>query len=75
MFSDTGFRRGRWWGRLASASLALGVLAAVPSARAQTINGQISGTVFDTQKARLPGVSVTVTNEGDSARRATTATA
>ena len=41
---------------------------ALPSA-AQTIAGQISGTVVDTSKGRLPGVTVTVINEGTQATR------
>jgi hypothetical protein len=45
----------------------VGVLAA--SAAAQTINGQISGTVTDASKGRLPGVTVTVIHEGTQATR------
>ncbi len=42
---------------------------AADAARAQTINGQISGSVTDAQKGRLPGVTVTVIDDGTKATR------
>jgi hypothetical protein len=44
------------------------VALALPAA-AQTINGQISGTVTDESKGRLPGVTVTVINDDTKAAR------
>src|SRR3712207_5290779 len=51
------------------AGLAVWLLLAAGAAGAQTIAGQISGTVVDPSKGRLPGVTVTVINEGTSAVR------
>ena len=52
------------------ALMAAGLLfATAVSPSAQTIAGQISGTVVDTSRGRLPGVTVTVTNEGTQATR------
>lgn len=45
------------------------LLAAAAPAAAQTIAGQISGTVVDSSKGRLPGVTMTVTHEGTQATR------
>ena len=47
------------------------LLGGVLAAEAQTIAGQISGTVVDTSKGRLPGVTVTVINDGTAASRTT----
>lgn len=52
---------------LVAACLLVGVALAV----AQTIAGQISGTVTDSSKGRLPGVTITVTNDGTQATRTT----
>jgi hypothetical protein len=50
---------------LATLAATLAVLGALaPDASAQTIVGQISGTVADSSGGVLPGVTVTVTNEG-----------
>jgi hypothetical protein len=69
MLSYATIRRGYRSGALAFAGLLALTLATVVPAAAQTISGQISGTVTDTSKARLPGVTVTVTNEGTQAAR------
>jgi hypothetical protein len=52
-------------------AMAACLLAGVTAAAAQTIAGQISGTVVDTSKGILPGVTITVTNEGTQATRTT----
>ena len=51
------------------AVLAASLLLPAAPATGQTIAGQISGTVVDSSKGRLPGVTVTVTNEGTQATR------
>jgi len=62
------FRKTNWRRRLASLVTAC-LLVGVTAAGAQTIAGQISGTIVDSSKARLPGVTVTVVNEGTQATR------
>jgi hypothetical protein len=69
MLSYATIRRGCRSGALAIAGLLALTLATVVPATAQTISGQISGTVTDSSKGRLPGVTVTVTNEGTQAAR------
>src|SRR5215208_1242942 len=64
------FRTISWRRHFAPLAAACLFAAALPAA-AQTIAGQISGTVVDTSKGRLPGVTVTVTNEGTQAARTT----
>ncbi len=51
--------------------VALAGLALAPSAQAQTIVGQIAGLITDTSGAVLPGVTVTVTNDGTGLVRST----
>jgi hypothetical protein len=62
------FRKTNWRSRLAPLVTAC-LLVGVTPAAAQTIAGQMSGTVVDSSKARLPGVTVTVINEGTQATR------
>src|SRR6188474_1183639 len=62
------FRKTNSCRQLAALAIAC-LLGAVAAASAQTIAGQISGTIVDTSKARLPGVTVTVINEGTQATR------
>lgn len=62
------FRKTNSCRRLAVLAMAC-LLGAVVAASAQTIAGQISGTIVDSSKARLPGVTVTVVNEGTQATR------
>jgi hypothetical protein len=76
MFSHASSRRGGLRRGLAIASWCLMTLAtAIPCSVApvwaQTISGQISGTVTDSSKGVLPGVTITVTNERTQAARTT----
>ncbi len=64
------FRKTTWRRRLVPI-LAACLLIGVTAAAAQTIAGQIAGTVVDTSKGRLPGVTVTVIHEGTQATRST----
>jgi carboxypeptidase family protein len=57
-----------WRRRLALLGTAC-LLVGVTLVAAQTIAGQISGTVVDSSKGRLPGVTVAVINEGTQATR------
>src|SRR5918999_6450361 len=62
--------RTKWLRQLLSA-MAVCLLIGARCTAAQTIAGQISGTVVDTSRGRLPGVTVTVINEGTQATRTT----
>lgn len=59
----------QWVRTIGAASLLLLASVQTHPAAAQTINGQISGTVTDTSKGRLPGVTVTVINDNTGATR------
>jgi hypothetical protein len=61
--------RAAWLGTLGL--VAIGLVSESPLA-AQTISGQISGTVTDGSEGRLPGVVVTVINDGTQATRTAT---
>jgi hypothetical protein len=67
-YASTWRRRGRTMGFALAGLLVMTLAIAVP-AIAQTISGQMSGTVTDSSKGRLPGVTVTVTNDGTQATR------
>ena len=60
---------GRNWRRRLTPLVTACLLVGVTRAAAQTIAGQISGTVVDSSKGRLPGVTVAVINEGTQATR------
>ena len=60
---------GRNWRRRLTLLGTACLLVGVTLAAAQTIAGQISGTVVDSSKGRLPGVTVAVINEGTQATR------
>ena len=65
--AEAGQRQFWRWSVIAALVMLLSSVVAMATAGAQETGGGISGTVTDAQQASLPGVTVTLRNEGTNA--------